>query len=262
MDDKNLLKSEDFPDLKTDDWKALAWKALEALGRETSNFPRPAITLKSGWQWIKNVYKLIPESKDEGLSKVVCTSNLSAILENECYIGVRRHTSFACERLFAISLENISPESFYESEFYLFKIPKDEFYILYAILKSGMVAANCRLFTNKYLSEHGHGDLQVGALKFFPLPLLMPERLEKRLCCAGKAVWQEEQKIIRAGGTLNDLCNPGVVSYIKSLHDIDNIVDPLYGVQNQSRNVRIHALCNLYFKRMNLNQSIERSLEE
>ena len=108
--------------------------------------------------------------------------NLSAVLENWCYIGVRRHTSFTCERLFAISLENISPESFYESEFFLFKIPKIpkcEFYILYAILKSGMVAANCRLFTNKYLSEHGDGDLQVGALKFFPLPLLMPERLKK-----------------------------------------------------------------------------------
>lgn len=257
MDDKNLLDIGQFSDLKTDDWKA-----LEALGRETCNFPRPAITLKFGWQWIKNVYQLIPESKSSGLSKVVCTPNLSAILENECYIGVRRHTSFTCERLFAISLENISPESFYESEFYLFKIPKCEFYILYAILKSGMVAANCQLFTNKYLSGFGAGHLQVGALEFLPLPLLMPERLKKRLCCAGKAVWQEEQKIIRRGGTLNDLCNPKVSSYIKSLHDVDNIVDPLYGVQNQNRNEqRIYALCNLYFKRMNLNQSIEEALK-
>ena len=257
----NLLDPREFRDLKTNDW--------EALSRKTCNFLRPAIKFDwkwTNWQWTKDVYNLISESKYEGLSKVVCTPNLSAILENWCYICVRRHTPFTCERLFAISLENISPESFYENEFFFFKIPKCEipeckFYILYAILKSGMVAANCRLFTNKYLSGSGKGDLQVGALKFFPLPLLMPKRLKKRLCCAGKAVWKEEQKIIRGGGTLNDLCNPGVVSYIKSLHDVDNIVDPLYEVQNQSRNERIHALCNLYFKRMNLNQSIERALE-
>ena len=257
----------DFPDLDN-----ACWKKLNLI-----NPPSPSSPLVEGdyilFKDMPDVKLLKPKSKKmQGAYGVKVTNqNLSECLE--FIIGILRHTRFCTEKnstsdpehLSAIPVNRLNPRSaLYDYEWILLgffgnsKEKQHNSILCYAFLESGMVAANCRLFTNRYLNSKGAGHPQVGALKYLPIPILNDKQKSDLYEAGNRLLTAQENFITTAKGecSLSDLCSPGddakYEELRKALDHIDSIVDDLYGLTSPDENDRIEALLNFYAKKTNL----------